>query len=368
MIRWIKKETVLVIAVILSLASMIAVPPSAGYLHYIDYSVIGILFCLMLAVAGFTELGVLRSISVKLTTKANNIKILRMILVNCVFFSSMFFTNDVALIAFVPITVSIFRLIGQETLISTIILETLAANIGSMLTPIGNPQNLYLYSFYHIPISAFLKIVLPIGIVGYILMMGCLLVSKNGRITVAMQYQPDRKNKKILLPYFVCIFLLCIGTVLHVIDYRLCVAAVLVSILILDKKLLKKVDYGLLLTFAAFFIFVGNVQQMPIVRDTLSYFLADKTLGTSIVSSQIISNVPAAMMISHFTTDARGALLGVNIGGIGTPIASLASLISFKLYAKSDGAVPIKYLKLFTVYNAAFLLCLILVAIIWFPR
>jgi len=363
-IQFVKKETVLVIAVVLAIASMILVPPSKQYFNYIDYSVIGILFCLMLAVAGFMELGVLDSISAKLITKARNVKILRIILVNCVFFSSMFFTNDVALIAFVPITIGIFHFVGREKLISTVVLETIAANIGSMLTPTGNPQNLYLYSFYHIHILDFWKMVLPVGIVGYLVIMCILLVSKSGSIEVSTKRQFDFNNKKALLAYFCGIFILCVLTVLRVIDYRICVAIVLVSIIIFDRKLLKKVDYGLLLTFVAFFVFVGNIEQLPIVKDALSHFLTGRVLGTSIISSQVISNVPAAMMISRFTDDAQNVLLGVNIGGIGTLIASLASLISFKLYAKSDGSAPIKYLGVFTVYNVAFLILLIFAAIL----
>ena len=363
-IQFVKKETVLVIAALLAIASMILVPPNAQYFNYIDYSVIGILFCLMLAVAGFMELGMLDSISAKLITKARNVKILRIILINCVFFSSMFFTNDVALIAFVPVTIGIFHFIGRDKLISTVVLETIAANIGSMLTPIGNPQNLYLYSFYHIHILDFWKTVLPVGIVGYLVIMCILFVSKSGSIEVSPKRQFDFNNKKALLAYFSGIFILCVLTVLRVIDYRICVAVVLVSIIILDRKLFKKVDYGLLLTFAAFFIFVGNIEQLPVVKDALSSFLSGRVLGTSIISSQVISNVPAAMMISRFTDDARNVLLGVNIGGIGTLIASLASLISFKLYAKSDGASPVKYLGVFTVYNVAVLILLLLAAVL----
>jgi len=363
-IGFVKREVVLVIAAVLVIVSMILVPPNVQYFTYIDYPVIVILFCLMVTVAGFMKLGILDFISVKLLTKVKDVKMLRIILVNCVFFSSMFFTNDVALIAFVPITIGIFHFVGRDKLIFTLVLETIAANIGSMLTPIGNPQNLYLYSFYHIHIFDFMKIVLPIGCIGYVIIMCILLASKGGSIDVIIERKSDIGNKKALFLCFFGIFILCILTVLHIVSYLICVAIVFVSIIIIDRKLFRKVDYGLLLTFVLFFIFVGNIEQLPIVKSTLSYFLTYSVFGTSILSSQVISNVPAAMMISLFTGDARSVLLGVNIGGIGTPIASLASLISFRLYAKSNSSTSAKYLGVFTVYNIVILILLIIAVIL----
>jgi len=284
-------------------------------------------------------------------------------LVNCVFFTSMLLTNDVALIAFVPITISIFHFAGREKLIGTVVLETLAANIGSSLTPIGNPQNLYLYSFYHINILDFFKTVLPPVIIGYAAITLALLFSKKRGLELSVGQKPEKVNKKAMILYF-GIFALCILTVLHIVDYRICVSAALISNLIFDRELLKKVDYCLLLTFVFFFIFTGNIERLPIVESALGVFVSGKAFAASVISSQIISNVPAAMMISRFTADANSVLLGVNVGGLGTPIASLASLISFKLYAKSENASPAKYMGVFLLYNAAFLLLLILTVLI----
>jgi Na+/H+ antiporter NhaD/arsenite permease-like protein len=159
---------------------------------------------------------------------------------------------------------------------------------------------------------------------------------------------------------------LCILSVLHIIDYRICVLTVLVGVAVLDRKLFKKVDYGLLFTFVAFFVFVGNLEQIEPVKSFLISLLSGRVFMSSILSSQVISNVPAAMMISHFTDEARNLLLGVDIGGMGTPIASLASLISLKLYFKSEGSAPVKYLGIFTIYNIAFLIMLIIAAILLF--
>jgi len=363
-IEFIKKETALVVSAILAAVSMIAVPPDSRYLSYVDYSVIGILFCLILTVAGFVKWGAFDFVSAKLITKAKDIKILGIILVNCVFFTSMLLTNDVALIAFVPITISIFNFAGREKLVWVVVLETIAANIGSSITPVGNPQNLYLYSFYHINILDFLKIVLPPAIVGYAAITCVLLASKKRGMEVSVGQKPEILNKKALLLYF-GIFALCILTVLHIADYRICVAAALISNFIFDRKLFKKVDYCLLLTFVFFFIFTGNIERLPAVESALTYFVAGKAFAASVISSQVISNVPAAMMISRFTGDARSVLLGVNVGGLGTPIASLASLISFKLYAKSDNSSPAKYMGVFLIYNIAFLLLLTVTVIIF---
>lgn len=360
MINFVKQEYVLVIASVFAIVTMVFVPPNMQYFTYIDYSVIGLLFCLMVVVAGFSELGVLDFISTKLITKARNIKILIIILVNCVFFSAMLFTNDVALIAFVPITIGIFNSVGREKLIFTIVLETIAANLGSMLTPIGNPQNLYLFSYYHLSLLNFIKIVLPVGIIGYIIIMGVLFASKSGNTAVSIQQRSTFGNKRGLFSYFVGLFILCVLTVLRILDYRICVFIVMISIVVFNRGLFKKVDYSLLLTFVVFFVFVGNIGQLSIVKDAFSSFLIDRVFVTGVLSSQVISNVPAAMMLSQFTNDARNILLGVNVGGLGTPIASLASLISFKLYTKSEGATPVKYLGVFTVYNVTILLLLML--------
>ena len=358
-IEFIKKETVLFIAAVLAVVSMIFVAPDAQYISYIDFSVIGILFCLMTVVAGLMEIGVFSFISGKLLNKSQNVKFLTVILVNCVFFSSMFFTNDVALIAFVPMTIGIFGILGSEKLIFIIVMETAAANIGSMMTPIGNPQNLYIYSFYGMNIADFLKIAAPAGIIGYVIIMGIMLFSKNRSIEIVFKQGSPALDKNILfLLYYTGLFILCILTVLHVLDYRICVAAVLFSIVILNRKLLKKVDYGLLLTFVAFFIFAGNIERIGVVKTGISMFITGRTYVLSVLSCQIISNVPAAMMISRFTHDVKNLLLGVDIGGLGTPVASLASLISFKLYSKSKDAMPGKYLKVFTVYNISVLAAL----------
>ncbi|MCL2493848.1 MAG: SLC13 family permease [Clostridiales bacterium] len=294
LIPLLKKEAILFIAALLALLSMIAVPPDARYGSYIDYSVLGLLFCLMAAVAGLKNSGLFDSLSQRLLVRVHTVKFLTAVLASCVFVCSMFMTNDVALLTFVPITLGIFARVDRKKLIFAIVMETLAANMGSMLTPIGNPQNLFIYSFYRLNILRFFEYVLPIGVISYLVIMGLILVFQNGAM--------DAPRPKI------------------------------------ETGIAKK--------------------QIDAVRNALSLFLEGRVFIVSVLGSQVISNVPAAMMLSRFTTDARQLLLGVNIGGLGTPIASLASLISFRLYSQSEGAAPGKFFKVFTVYNVALLLVL----------
>jgi len=360
---FIKGELVLSIAALVALVSMFLVPPDADYLTYVDFQVIAILFCLMLSVAGLMKLGGLDYVSSLLLNRATSIKSLRFILVNCAFFIAMFLTNDVALIALVPITVAIFHRAGRDKLISTVVLQTIAANVGSSLTPIGNPQNLYLYTRYHIGIGSFFAMIAPIVLIGYFGLMVAVLVTRNGPVVVDVIPRGVALDRKALALYL-GVFLLCILTVLRVLDYRICLLLVVIAIALYDRSLFRRVDYGLLATFVFFFIFVGNIERLPVVETALRHFITGRTFLVSLLSSQVISNVPAAMMMARFTDDARGMLLGTNIGGLGTPIASLASLISYKIYSRSPGASPGRYLGRFLIYNAIFLAILTLAALL----
>ena len=358
---------ILFIAAALACISMFAVPPDMEYFSYMNYPVLGILFCLMVVVMGLRQLGIFGYLSQRLLNRTKNVKLLAVLLVSIVFFCSMFITNDVALIMFVPMTLEIFAHSKRRGLIFVIVMETLAANLGSMLTPIGNPQNLYIYSFYQLDMLDFFRYVLPIGAVSYVMLIGLTLLSKNSRIDIALEPKIQLRNLAKPLLYYIILFLVCIATVLHFLDYRICFLSVLAATFIADKKILAKVDYGLLLTFVCFFVFVGNLDRIDAIKNALSLFLQGRVFIVSALCSQIISNVPAAMMISPFTTDVQPLLLGVNVGGLGTPVASLASLISFKLYSKSENPAPGKYLGVFTVYNLTLLLLLSAIAMLVTP-
>lgn len=358
--RFFKSQIVLCISFAAAIISMFIIPPDREYLKYIDFSVIIMLFCLMGVAAGLKNAGIFEKITNGLLKLAGNLRILSFILMNICFFSSMLVTNDVSLITFVPLTIMLYNGMGEsKNCIITIIIQTAAANLGSMLTPVGNPQNLYLYTEYDLSIGFFLQTLLPIGVFSYILLsLLCLLV---GNDKIKLKHQNSEPLKYPNLIVMSALFIVCILTVLRLVPHVVCLVIVCIGFLI-EPKLFIKVDYALLLTFICFFVFVGNISRIEIVRDYLSGLMNGHELFVSAISSQIISNVPAAVMLSAFTDSARELLRGVNIGGLGTPVASLASLISYQLYAKSKGALKGKYMSVFLIINFAFLIILMLIA------
>lgn len=362
-IKFIKKETVLSIAFVLALCSMFVTPPNAGYLEYIDFSVISLLFCLMAAVQGFSTEGLTDYMSKKLTSRISSSRALAAVLTALCFFLSMLITNDVALITFVPLTLMLFK--GrQELLIRTVVLETAAANLGSMATPVGNPQNLYIYLHYSYSPADFFPVMLPLSGICLILIALSLVLIPKEKIEQDSQ-KAEFKPTKCFWVY--CgIFAVCLCTVARLLDYRICLAATLIALIISNRKILAKVDYALLGTFVCFFVFVGNISAVPEIQALISAAADGRELLLSCGLSQIISNVPCAIMLSGFTENSDALLRGVNIGGMGTLIASLASLISYKLYVRSDGAKKGRYFLEFTIYNFVFLAILLAAALLLF--
>ena len=372
LLHLIKTETVLCIAGAATALSMLWVQPSADYLSYIDFRVLALLFCLMAVVAGASEIGLFLKLSEKLLKRCRSTRSLSLILVLLCFFTSMWITNDVALITFVPFAILLLTMAGQSKyLIIVIVLQTIAANLGSMLTPVGNPQNLYLYTYHKTPINDFMLTTLPVTLVSLgLLIASVLLISKdplnikypetdasgkNLKLQASETNHAKKRNAMLLGVLYGCLFLICLLCVVRLVDYRITLSAVLLVILVFDRRILKKVDYCLLLTFICFFIFVGNVGNISAARDFLAGLLEGKELAVSVLVSQVISNVPAAVLLSSFTGNAKALVLGTNLGGLGTLVASLASLISYKFYCRTEGAKPLKYLGVFTIYNLLFL-------------
>lgn len=355
---FIRNETVLVIAALLSVLSMFYVRPGSEYIEYIDFSVLGILFCLMAVVAGFQRIGVFEALSVAILSKTGNGRVISVMLVLVCFFAAMFITNDVALITFVPFTLGI---LGEDddNLIFVIVMETIAANLGSMMTPIGNPQNLFLYSYYGLNIIDFLKVMAPPCAFSFILIMGIMIFRKRGSLAVKISKKSTSIDRVQLLKYST-LFLICILTVLHVINYIVCFAVITAVLLISDRSIFKEVDYMLLLTFVCFFIFVGNMSSLEITKHFIGQALSGREILFSAVLSQGISNVPAAVMLAPFTDRAAELLIGVNIGGLGTLVASMASLISYKYYGMRSQGRRGKYLWVFSIYNFGLLAMLLL--------
>lgn len=367
LVEFLKKETVLCIAFLLAVISAFIVPVDAQYIEYMDFRVLVLLFALMTVMSGLQSLGIFEKLSYSLLKYVKSTRSLTLLLVSLCFFLAMFITNDVALITFVPFTILILEKIDSpKNLIPIIVLETIAANLGSMLTPIGNPQNLYLYGLSGLSISEFLLHMAPSTIISFVLLIICSLFLKKEEITILETTNTVENQKPVLTAYYFVLFILCLLTVAYLIPYPVLLLVSIPVLLIWDNETLKKVDYSLLLTFISFFVFIGNMQRIPAVAEMISSLVEGKELITAFLASQIISNVPAAMLLSGFTENYKDLLLGVNIGGLGSLIASLASLISFKYFANYVAKLPKesnitkgKYLVHFTSMNvlfAAFLL------------
>ena len=365
-----KEETVLVIASLLAVVSMFFIKPNMDYVEYIDFRVLGILFCLMIVMAKFQELGIFSLIAYRLLKKTGTTRQLVFVLVFLCFFSSMIITNDVALLTFVPFGIlTLKQAKREELLLKVVVLQTIAANLGSMLTPIGNPQNLYLYNLAGISLVDFLKLMLPYTLLSLMLLLGIMLFMKSEvmehRGFASVQEGATARRGKFYihtLLYF-ALFVISLLTVAHILPYQLVVAVVIAVVIFTDRNMLKKVDYSLLLTFVAFFIFVGNMQKLPAVKEWLLGLVEGRELLMSILSSQVISNVPAAFLLSGFTDQYDRLIVGTNLGGLGTLIASMASLISYKFYVKEYPEKKGGYFWNFTIMNLFFIIVLVVVEV-----
>ena len=357
---FIAKETVLCVAAVCAALTMILVPPDAEYLHYIDFRVLCLLLCLMAVVAGLKSIGTFQWLTYQLLRRIRNGRLLSITLVLLPFFSSMFVTNDVALIIFIPFTLMLLDQLGcRKCIIPLTVLQTVAANLGSMATPVGNPQNLYLYAYYNIGIGEFFSVTIPLTVISLILLALTAIPLLPKELPATNLEQGQIKGKRDLLVYLL-LFVLCLLTVFRVIPYILTTAITVVMLLLIDRKLLKQIDYMLLLTFVCFFTVSENLGRMEAVRSFLQQLLQWNTLLTAVGTSQIISNVPAAVVLSGFTDQWQQLLAGVNIGGLGTPIASLASLITMKFYMNWPGAKIGKFLAWFLAANVIGLAILLL--------
>ena len=348
-----KKEAVLVISFVLAVASMFFVPPSTAYLGYIDLRTLALLLCLMLVMSGLNALGVFRLLADKLLSRTNSTRTLGLTLNLLCFFSSMLITNDVALITFVPFTLIVLKLSDKmNKAILLVVLETVAANLGSMLTPIGNPQNLYLFSAFNMEIGEFVGAVAPYAVLSLVLVVLSSFLLGNEKITVKAEENTQAINKIKVLVY-ICLFAVSLLTVFRVIPYPVTLGITLAAVIIADRKTLAKADYSLLLTFVFLFVFIGNLGEIEAVSTFLKSIVSGREVLVGIAASQVFSNVPAALLLSGFTQNAAALLVGVNLGGLGTLIASMASLISFKLIAKESINAG-RYLLVFTAVNIVF--------------
>ncbi len=351
--KFLKNEIVLVLSFILAVVSCFLVVPNREYIEYIDFKTLSLLFSLMAVTAGLNKMGVFSLLAEKLLRYVKRFSSLSVVLCLLCFFSSMLITNDVALITFVPFTLIILNLIGRkDKAIILITLETVAANLGSMATPIGNPQNLYLFSKYEMSMGDFLSAIIPYALLSLLLIIALSLFTGKEKVEIENKKTEFRFDVKIVI--YSILFIAALLSVFRVVHFLVLLGITVVCLVVFDRKTFKNIDYSLLLTFVFLFVFIGNLGNIPAVSNFLRSIVVNREIAVGVISSQVFSNVPAAILLSNFTDNVKDLLIGVNLGGLGTLIASMASLISFKLVAK-EGIDVKKYILVFTLVNIAFL-------------
>jgi Na+/H+ antiporter NhaD/arsenite permease-like protein len=354
----------MLIAWILAIISAFFVAPGKEYIGYIDFRSLGILWGLMVIIQGFKENAVFEKIAQALLSKVKKGWQLAAVLIFMCFIFSMFITNDVALITFVPFAIMILHNCEmEEMMIPVIVLQTIAANLGSMLTPIGNPQNLYMYGLTGMGLIEFVLIMLPYSIMAAILLLiGIIVIPSKNKTPSATKSTlvKSQFGSKIQIIIYGILFTVALLTVIRIIPWYIFTLIVLLIVAGMDFKILFYADYVLLLTFIGFFIFTGNMGRISYVSDFFRQVMEGKEFFISIAASQVISNVPATLMLSGFTQNYKELLVGVNVGGLGTLIASMASLISFKAYSKEYKENSGKYVVTFTAFNLGFLAVMVL--------
>ena len=350
-----KKNVVMVIAMLAAAITCFLVPPDREYLNYFDVKTLTCLFCVLAVVCALKNINFFYVLARKLIRVFRNARICILALVYITFIGSMLIANDMALLTFLPLGIYVLTTTGKSKYMAvTFIMQNIAANLGGMLTPFGNPQNLYLYTKFQIPTMEFMGIMAAPFVLAIALITLCCLIF--------IKPEPfELKDEKVSLPagrsvVYLLLFILSIAIVFRGIPYLIGLAVILSVLLFMDRKALKMVDYPLLLTFVFFFVFSGNMARIDAVRTAFSFLLEKNTLLVSALSCQVISNVPSAILLSQFTTNYKHLLLGVNIGGVGTLIASLASLITFREYSKQNKGKTGHYILLFTAFNFAFLI------------
>jgi len=354
-ICFIKKETILCISLLLAIVSAFFVHPDSNYKDYVDWHTLLLLFSLMAVMAGLQRLGVFHKIGVNLLSHTKNTRQIALILVFLPFFFSMFITNDVALITFVPFSIIVLKLAEKETmLVPIVILQTIAANLGSMLTPMGNPQNLYLFAQSQMPIGDFLKLMLPYTVAAALCLSMAILFLEKKRIDAIDMGKQSPISLRFVFLYLI-LFFLCLLCVSGVLDVKILAGIIIVFLLIFDRKIFAVIDYSLLMTFIGFFVFIGNMGRLTWFHSFIEKLIIGNETLISILASQVLSNVPTALLLSGFTDNWSAVIIGTNLGGLGTLIASMASLISYKQIARNYPDKKTSYLIWFTIANIAML-------------
>ena len=354
---FIKQNTVSCIAFLAAVFTCIIVPPDKNYLGYFDCKTLSCLFCVLAVVCALKNVNFFYMLARKIVQLFKNARMSVLALVYITFIGSMLIANDMALMTFLPLGYLVVKKTGKEKYMAFLfVMQNIAANLGGMLTPFGNPQNLYLYTKFQIPNPEFMKIMAPPFVIAVLLITICCIAFVKPEPLKLDDKQFVVEPVKTVI--YLLLFALSIAIVFRGIPYWIGLIIIPIVLMIMDREALKMVDYGLLFTFVFFFIFSGNLARIEVIRNLFSALLEKSTLLISVLSCQFISNVPSAILLSQFTDNYPELLLGVNIGGVGTLIASLASLITFREYTTHNPEKTRHYIKVFTIFNMAFLIVL----------
>lgn len=350
-VTFLRNEAVLCIAFVCACVSMAAAGDVSQAPSYIDWRVIILLFCLMASVAGLRKSGVLARIAQAIVAGERQKRLVCLALVMLPFFASMIITNDVALLTFVPIAVIALETAGwRDDLVSVIVLQAIAANLGGMVTPVGNPQNLFIFTTYELSAGDFFLTLVPFGALALILLVIACASFGTSKATVRL----DLDERAIDVKRFALhagLFVLCLLSVARILPDLVLLPIVAAALFLFDRRVFAQVDYALLATFVCFFVFSGNMANMPEMQDLLGGLMTGHPMLTSLIASQVISNVPSAVLLAGFTENWHSLLIGVDLGGLGTPIASLASLIAFRMYMHTAGASGRTFMREFAIAN-----------------
>ena len=356
-LHFLAKNTVMVVAMAAALVTCLIVPPDREYLGYFDIKTLTCLFCVLAVVCALKNIRFFYTLAQKIVASCRNARLSILVLVYITFIGSMLIANDMALLTFLPLGYFVLGTTGKTKYMAfTFIMQNIAANLGGMLTPFGNPQNLYLYTKFQIPAGEFMTIMaIPFALSVLLITICCLIFVKPEPMVLNQAIQKLPLKRTVL---YLALFALAIAIVFRGIPYWIGLIVIPAVLIFADRKALKAVDYPLLLTFVFFFIFSGNMARIGVVRELFSWLMEKSTLLFSTLSCQVISNVPSAILLSQFTENYRDLLIGVNIGGVGTLIASLASLITFREYTNHAPEKSKSYILLFSAFNFAFLIIL----------